>query len=62
MHEAFRVCLVCLGLDVLAGSMDGPGLAVMHLVWRHQSDADVMVILMVLSQSLLTDPRRLSCR
>ena len=27
--------------------MNGVGLAVMHLVWGHQADADVMVILVV---------------
>jgi hypothetical protein len=48
--EAFRVCLVCLCQDVLTGGMDGLGLAVMHLVGGHQSDADVMVILVVPSE------------
>jgi hypothetical protein len=33
--------------DVLAGGMDDLGLAEMHLIRRHQSDADVMVILVV---------------
>src|ERR1700760_2869281 len=46
-HEAFRVGLVCLRQDVLTGGMNGIGLAVMHLVWGHQADADVMVILVV---------------
>ena len=39
--------MVCLRQDILTGGMDGVGLAVMHLVWGHQADADVMVILVV---------------
>jgi hypothetical protein len=46
-HEAFRFCLVCLRQHVLAGGMDGLSLAVVHLIRRHQSDADVMVILVI---------------
>ena len=47
MNEAFRVCLVCLGQDVLAGGMNDLGVTVMHLVRRHQSDANVMMILVL---------------
>ena len=39
--------MVCLRQDVLTGGMDDLGLTVMHLVGRHQSDADVMVLLVV---------------
>ena len=46
-YEAFWVGLIGLGQDILAGGMDGVGLAIMHLVRRHQPDADMMVILVV---------------
>ena len=45
--EALRVCLVGLYQDLLAGGMDDVSLAVMHLVGRHQSNTDVVVILVV---------------
>src|SRR3954469_10036091 len=48
--EAVRVSLVCLCQELLTGGMAGLGLAVMHLVGGHQSDADVMVILIVPSE------------
>ena len=31
----------------LAGGIDGVGLAIMHLIWRHQADADMMMILII---------------
>jgi hypothetical protein len=42
--------LVCQCQDILTCGMDDAGLAEMHLVGRHQSDADVMVILVVPSE------------
>src|SRR3954470_15323912 len=48
--EALWIGLVCLCQDVLTGGMDGLGLAVMHLVGGHQSNADVMVTLIVPSE------------
>jgi hypothetical protein len=35
--------------------MDGFGLTVMHLVGRHQSDADVMVILIIPGEEVTTE-------
>ena len=31
----------------LTGGIDGVGLAIMHLIWGHQADPDVMMILVV---------------
>jgi hypothetical protein len=45
--EAFGVGGIGEIEDFLAGFVDGVGLAVMNLVWRHQSDGSVMMISIV---------------
>lgn len=45
--EAFRVCLVGAGEDLLSGGVDGVCLAVMDLIGCHQANAGMMVVLIV---------------
>ena len=45
--EALRVFPKGVVKGVLARIMDGIGLTVMHLVWGHEADAGVVVVLVV---------------
>ena len=47
IDEAFRVLAKGLIESVLASEVDGVGLAVMNLVWGHQADPEVVMVLIV---------------
>ncbi len=47
MDEAFGVFGVGGGEGFLAVGVDEVGLAAMNLVWRHESDAGMMVVVVV---------------
>src|SRR5882757_7661974 len=51
IDEALRVLAKGLIESVLASAVDGVGLAVMNLVWGHQADPEVVMVLIVPNNS-----------
>jgi len=47
--EAFRVCVIGAGEDLLSRGVDGVCLAVMDLIAGHQADAGMVVVLVAVT-------------